>query len=279
MPQTPEERRKTFDALAAKRQEMIARERDRQLERERAATAEAARQKQASLEEQRQARERGDVREEWRQEQHAKKEESLQAARLAAEDQARADAKKAKEAEEDAERVARMRALHDRAVTQKVAARKLQAEHLEEDAVAQVDDGLERELRDIRHLLERALEHLAQDRRKKIAAMEDDARRQQVAMAERYAVRKKELETSDDPKAGGALFQLTATHKRALLTLQERVEATRATIESEYVRLKDEAAAQAAQKEARLRAAAAQRLREAKTRHENADEWIDSHRG
>ncbi len=278
MPQTPEERRKTFEGLAARRQQMLTDEREKQAMRERDAEDLTARQKAASLEEQRKATERGEEREEWRQEQHSKKEEMLADARRAAEERARQEEKKLKEEAEDAERTKRMRDLHDRAVTQKVAARKLQAEHIEEDTAKQVVDGLERDLRDADRLLERTLEHLVQDRRKKIAVMEDDAHRQQIAMVDRYQSRRKELEASKDPKDGAALFQLAATHKRALLTLQERVAETRAAIESEYVRLKDEAVAQAEQKKARLRSLADQRLREAKTRHENADDWIESHR-
>lgn len=275
MPQTPEERRKTFDALAAKRQEMLSAEREKQLTRERVAKEETSRQKIASLEEQAKAEERGAEREEWRQDQHLKKEELLADARKAAEEREREKEKKAKEEEEDKKRTEKMRDLHDRAVSQKVASRKLQAQHIEEDSVKHVDDALERDLRDVDHLMDRTLEHLTQDRRKKIAVLEDDARRQSIAMAERYAAKKRDAEAAN---AGAAVYQVTAEHKRALMTLQERTQEARAKIESEYVRLKDEAVAQAEQKKARLRGAADQRLREAKTRHQNADEWIDSHR-
>lgn len=278
MPQTPEERRKTFEALAAKRRELIERERDAQTARQRETEERAARQKSASLEEQRAAVERGQAREEWRQEQHLKKEEALAAARRAEEERLRLEAKAAAEEEDRAERARRMRDLHDRAVSQKVAARKLQAEHIEEETGKRVTDQLERDLRDVQHLLDRALEHLVQDRRRKIARMEDDAEHQRRAMVERFEIQKKELQASRDPKAGSQLLQVTALHKRGLLTLQERVQETRQHIEAEYTRLKDEAVAQAEQKRSRLRAAADQRLREAKVRHENADKWTDSHR-
>ena len=278
MPQTPEERRKTFEGLAARRQQMLTDEREKQAMRERDAEALTARQKAASLEEQRKATERGEEREEWRQEQHSKKEEMLADARRAAEERVRQEEKKLKEEAEDAERTKRMRALHDRAVTQKVAARKMQAEHIEEDTAKQVADGLERDLRDADRLLERTQEHLVQDRRKKIAVLEDSSLRQQKAMAERYAVRKKDAEADTSLRGGATVFQLTAEYKRGVMTLQERTAEERAKIESEYVRLKDEAIAQAEQKKARLRALADQRLREAKTRHENADDWIESHR-
>lgn len=278
MPQTPEERRKTFDALAAKRQEMLTQERDKQLARESETKERTARQKAASLEEQRRAEERGEGREEWRQEQHEKRSEALQA-QLAAEAERARQAKKAAEDEADrAERAKRMRALHDRAITQKVAARKMQAEHIEEDTEKNVGVQLERDLRDAQQLLDRTLEHLVQDRRKKIAQMEDDALRQSKSLAERFAVKKKDAENAGGPRSGSVVLQVIAEHKRALMTLQDRTADTRAKIEAEYVRLKDEASAQAEQKKARLRRVADQRLREAHTRHENMDEWIDSHR-
>lgn len=278
MPQTPEERRKTFEGLAARRQQMLTDEREKMAAREREAEIVTTRQKAASLEEQRKASERGEAREEWRQEQHLKKEEMLADARRAAEERARQEEKKLKEEAEDAERTKRMRALHDRAVTQKVAARKMQAEHIEEDTAKQVTDGLERDLRDADRLLERTQEHLVQDRRKKIALLEDTSARQQKAMAERYAVRKKDAEADTSLRGGAAVFQLTAEYKRGVMTLQASTAEERAKIESEYVRLKDEAVAQTEQKKARLRALADQRLREARTRHENADDWIESHR-
>lgn len=278
MAQTPEERRKTFEGLAARRQQMLTDEREKQAARERDAEVVTARQKAASLEEQRSAAVRGEVREEWRQEQHSKKEEMLADARRAAAERARQEEKKLKEEAEDAERTKRMRALHDRAVTQKVAARKLQAEHIEQDTERQVTDGLERDLRDADRFLERTQEHLVQDRRKKIALLEDTSSRQQKAMAERYAVRKKEAESDTSPRGGAAVFQLTAEYKRGIMALQARTAEERAKIESEYVRLKDEAVAQTEQKKARLRGLADQRVREAKTRHENADDWIESHR-
>lgn len=278
MPQTPEERRKTFEGLAARRQQMLTDEREKMAAREREAEIVTTRQKAASLEEQRKASERGEAREEWRQEQHSKKEGMLADARRAAEERARQEEKKLKEEAEDAERTKRMRALHDRAVTQKVAARKMQAEHIEEDTAKQVTDGLERDLRDADRLLERTQEHLVQDRRKKIALLEDTSARQQKAMAERYAVRKKDAEADTSLRGGAAVFQLTAEYKRSVMTLQASTAEERAKIESEYVRLKDEAVAQTEQKKARLRALADQRLREARTRHENADDWIESHR-
>jgi hypothetical protein len=278
MPQTPEERRKTFEGLAARRQQMLTDEREKMAAREREAEIVTTRQKAASLEEQRKASQRGEAREEWRQEQHSKKEEMLADARRAAAERVRQEEKKLKEEAEDAERTKRMRALHDRAVTQKVAARKMQAEHIEQDTEKQVTDGLERDLRDVDRLLERTQEHLVQDRRKKIALLEDTSARQQKAMAERYAVRKKQAEADTSLRGGASVFQLTAEYKRGVMTLQGRTAEDRAKIESEYVRLKDEAVAQAEQKKARLRALADQRLREARTRHENADDWIESHR-
>lgn len=277
MSQTPDERRKTFEGLAAKRQEMIVREREKQLARERETDERTSRQKEASLAEQQAASARGEEREAWRQEQHGKRAEELKA-QLAAEEERARQARKAAEDEEDrAKRAKRMHDLHDRAVSQKVAARKLQAEHIEEDAAKNVNVQLERDLRDAAQLLERTLEHLTQDRRKKIAQMEDDALRQSKADAERFAVRKKDAE-AEGPRSGSTVFQLIAEHKRSVMALQERVADARAKIESEYVRLKDEAVAQAGQKMARLRSVAAQRLHEAQTRHENMDEWIDSHR-
>lgn len=277
MPQTPEERRKTFEALSAKRQEMLARERERIESRERESVERTARQKEASLTEQGAAAARSEEREEWRQHEHEKKEELLADARKAAEERARQAEKKAKEEAEKRERTEKIRELHDRAVTQKVASRKLQARHIEEDTAKHVDDQLERDIRDADRVMERTLEHLSQDRKKKIAVLEDDAGRQSIAMAERYAARKKEALASG-PRGGSDVYRVTSEHKRAIMTLEARAAEARVKIESEYARLKDEAVAQGEQKKARLRSAADQRLREAKTRHENTDDWIDSHR-
>jgi|GEM_PF-6171742 len=277
MPQTPEERRTTFDALAAKRQEMLTQERDKQLARERETEDRTTRQKSASLEEQHMAEVRGEGREEWRQEQHSKKEGMLADARSAAAERVRQEEKKSKDEAEDAERTKRMRALHDRAITQKVAARKMQAGHIEEETEKNVGDHLERDLRDANHLLERTLEHLVQDRQKKITQMENDAERLQKSMIQRYDIRKKDAE-KEDGTMGSSAYRVTSEHKRALLTLQQRTQDTRMKIESEYVRLKDEAIAQGEQKKARLRSVANQRLHEAQVRHENTDTWTDSHR-
>ncbi len=277
MPQTPEERRETFEALAARRQQMIDAERGRQQAREREDAERTERQARESIAEQQAAAERGDEREEWRQEQHVKRQEALDAARKAAEEEARQKAKREREAAEDAEKTKEMRALHERAVAQKTAARKLQATHIEEDVAKQVSDQLERDLRDVDRVLERTLEHLAQDRRKKIARMDENAERQAKAQAERFAVRKKEA--AGQEHGASMVLQLTAEFKRSQMTQREQLEEERAKIESEYNRLKDEAAAQAGEKTARLRAASDRRLQEAKTRHENMDDWIESHRG
>jgi len=278
MPQTPEERRKTFEQLAQKRRQLLQDERDRQEARERQASDVSARQRAESIAEQEASAARGEAREEWRQEQHLKKEEALAAARKAEEERLRQEAKAAAEEEDREERAKRMRDLHDRAVSQKVAARKLQAEHIEEETEKHVTDQLERDLRDVQHVLDRTLEHLVQDRRRKIAQMEDDALRQQKSLVERYELRKQQAEREDGLKGGATVYHATSKHKRALLTLQERTIETRAKIESEYNRLKDEAVAQAEQKRTRLRGLADQRLREAKVRHENMDKWTDSHR-
>ncbi len=278
MPQTPEERRKTFDSLAKKRQEMIDDERAKQVGREIEAEERTKRQKEASLAEQAKAEQGSEAREEWREGQHEQREEMLKAAKATEEERARQEAKKATEAVEDEKRTKKMRDLHDRAISQKVGARKLQATHIEEDADKNVNDQLERDLRDVDHVLDRTLEHLVQDRRRKIAQLDDDTNRYKISMTETYRDRKKTLDASKDPRAGAEAFQLTAQHKRALMTTQERTEEARLKIESEYTRLKDEASLQAEQKRARLRSIADQRKREAKTRHENADEWIDSHR-
>lgn len=276
MSQTPEERRKTFDALAQKRQQMIDGERARQEERVRQNEEVRERQQKASIAEQTAAAGRGEEREEWRQEQHGKRQDALDAARKAAEEEQRQKAKKAKEVEEDEKKTQQMRDLHERAVDQKTAARKMQAKHIEEETVGHVDDQLERDVRDVQRVLDRTLEHLLQDRRRKIANMEDTAERQQRAQAERFAVRKKDAENS--PRAGSVVLQLTAEYKRQQMTHREQLDEERAKIESEYTRLKDEATAQAAEKTLRLRAVAGRRLQEAKTRHENADDWIESHR-
>lgn len=277
MPQTPEERRKTFEALAQKRQQMIDAERERQAERERARTELARRQGKESIAEQNAAAARGEEREEWRQEQHVKHQEALDAARKAAEEEARQKAKQEREAEEDEERTRKMRDIHERAVAQKTAARKLQATHIEEDTAKHVTDQLERDLRDVQRVLERTLEHLSQDRGRKIARMEDAADRQAKAQAERFAVRKKEAASQE--RGASLVLQLTAEFKRSQMTQREQMEEERAKIESEYARLKNEAEAGAAEKAARLRAASDRRLQEAKTRHENMDDWIESHRG
>ena len=277
MPQTPEERRKSFEALAQRRQQMIDGERARQTERERTDAERAERQGKESIAEQQAAAERGEEREEWRQEQHVKHQEALDAARKAAEEEARQKAKREREAEEDAEKTKKMRDLHERAVAQKTAAKKMQATHIEEETDKRITDQLERDLRDVQRVLDRTLEHLVQDRRRKIAQMEDNAERQRKAHAERFAVRKKEAE--GQPHGAGTVLQLTAEYKRSQMALQEQVEEERMKIESEYARLKDEAAAQAAEKTARLRGVSDRRLQEAKTRHDNADDWIESHRG
>lgn len=278
MPQTPDERRKTFEQLAAKRQELLTNERERQAQRERETAERTKRQKTESIAEQMATAERGEEREEWRQEQHSKKEEMLQEARKAEAERARQEAKAAADEADRKKRAGRMHDLHDRAVSQKVASRKLQAEHVEEDTVKHVDNQIERDIRDLEQLLERTLEHLVQDRRKKIAQLEDDAGRQLKSMADRYASNRKDAERTDELHGGATAYHVTSQYKRSVMTLQERTAEARAKIESEYVRLKDEAAMQAEQKKARLRSVADQRLREAKTRHENADEWIDSHR-
>lgn len=279
MPQSPEERRKTFEALAEKRQEMLREERERQIERERTEAERTTRQKEASLAEQAAVARKDDAREEWRQEQHTKHEEMLEAARKAEEERLRIEAKRAKEAEEDAERTGRMRDIHERAMAQKTAARKLQALHIEEETLERIDDGLQRELRETDRMLERTLEHLVQDRKKNIARLEDDEIRTSKSLADKYADRKKDAQAAGGPREASAILQLTTEHKRALLALKERTEEGKMKIETEYARLRDEAVRKADEKKARLRADADRRIREAKTRRENEDKWIDAHRG
>ncbi len=263
MPLTPDERRTTFDALAEKRQEMLRQERERQLERERSKVERTTRQKAASLTEQDAEARTGEAREEWRQEQHAKHEEALEAARKAEKERVRQEAKRAKEAEADVERIGRMRDIHERAVAQKTAARKVQAQHIEEETLGNIDDALQREIRDTERVLERTLEHLSQDRKKKLAGIDDVRVRETKALADAYA---------GPPKR-------VAEHKRALLALSERTEEGKMKIETEYARLHDEAVRHADEQKARLRANADRRIRDAKTRHENEEQWIDAHRG
>jgi len=277
MPQTPEERRKQFEELAVRRQQMLDAERQKQRERETAHEEVLERQGRESRAEQQGAAARGEMREEWRQEQHEKRQEALDDARKAAEEEARLKAKKEKEAEEDAERTKSMRDIHERAVAQKTAARKLQARHIEEETDAHVRDQLDRDMRDQQRILERTLEHLVQDLHKKIAVMTDSSLRQEKARAEQFALKKKEA--ASQSHGDSVVLQLIAEQKRWQIAQRQQREEERAKIESEYTHLKSEAEAVYAQKVARLRAAADRRFREAKTRHENADEWIDSHRG
>lgn len=277
MPQTPEERRKSFEALSQKRQQMIDAERARQEARARGDAERSERQGRESIAEQAAAVQRGEEREEWRQEQHVKRQEAQDAARRALEEEARLKAKKEREAAEDAEKTKDMRAIHERAVAQKTASRKLQARHIEEETDKHVGDQLERDLRDVQRVLDRTLEHLTQDRRRKIANLDDTAERQVKADAERFAARKKDALRQEH--GASLVLQLTAEFKRSQMTKREQIEEERAKIESEYNRLKDEATALAAQKTAHLRGIADRRFQEAKTRHENMDDWIDSHRG
>lgn len=255
MPQTPEERRKTFESLARKRQRMIDDERAKQAERERVAGETVGRQKEASLAEQRQLEERGETREAWRTEQHAKREADLDAARAREEERRRAEEKKAKEEEARKEREERMRELHRRGVTQRVAERKHQAEMAEEESVGRTRDGLERDLRDLQSALDRSLAHVAQHRLRALEKADDDARRQESALAQRHPVRSSE-------------------YKRALLVLQARTLETKQGIEAEHARLKDEAIARADERRLQLRTSADRRVREAHDRRESANKWI-----
>lgn len=234
-------------------------------------------QERESLAEQAAAEARGEGREEWRQEQHIKRQEAQDAARKAAEEEARLKAKKERQEAEDAEKTKDMRAIHERAAAQKTASRKLQAKHIEEETAGHVGDQLKRDLRDVQRVLDRTLEHLTQDRHRKIANLDDTAERQSKAQAEQFSVRKKDA--LKEEHGASTVLQLTAQFKRSQMTQRDQIEEERARIESEYSRLKDEAIAQAAQKIARLHGVADRRLQEAKTRHENMDEWIDSHRG
>ncbi len=277
MPQTPEERRKSFDQLAERRQQMIEGERARQEARQQGDAEVKARQERESIAEQTAAAARGEDREEWRQEQHTKRQEAQDAARKAAEEEARLKAKKERQEAEDAEKTKDMRSIHERAVAQKTASRKLQAKHIEEEAAGHVGDQLERDVRDVQRAMERTLEHLALDRRRKIASLEDTAERESKAHAEQFAVRKHDA--LKEPRGASEVLQLTAQFKRWQMTQREQMLEERAKIESEYGRLKDEATAQAALKTARLHGVADRRMQEAKLRHESADEWIDSHRG
>lgn len=266
MPQTPEERRKTFEQLAERRRELLESERAAQEKRVSAQAAEAVRQRADSIGEQNAAAARGSEREAWRKEQHMKKEEALDSARKAEAERARQAEKKANDADAEKEKTARMRALHERAVTQKTAARKLQAEHGEQATTEQVNEQLERDLRDVQCALERTIEHLKQDRTKQLLVVENDTAKQTAAYAERYAIHAK----TDERRM--------ADYKRAVMTLEDHMRTVRVTIDTEHDRLKNEATMQAEQKKARLRSVAAQRLREAATRRESADEWTDSHR-
>lgn len=279
MPETPDERRKTFEALAVTRQNMLAEEREKQRVREMHEEERLIRQKQASLAEEQMRAGQHQHQQAWRREQHEKNEESREALRLAEVERIRKEKKDAEEEADRAEREKRMHELHDHAIKQKVASKKLQAEHIEDDSVKNVDAQMERDLRDCEHLLDRTLEHLVQDRRKKILQMEESEERQRRSMAERYAVEKHDAEAEDTKHGGASAYRVTSEYKRAVMTLQGRTVETRAEIESEYVRLKDEAIAHAEQKKARLRSIADQRKRDIHTRHEHADEWIDSHRG
>ncbi len=251
MPISPEERRKAFEALSAKRREMIEGEQTKRVQREEEQTERNDRQRNESIVEQEASQARSEGREEWRQEQHQKRSAEEEALRTGATEKQRHEEVLAKHVAEDAKRTERLHELHAQAVRERFIEKKERAVRIEEETVKKVDHGLERNLVETGRLIERDHEHFAQEKKQKLHALDVDAER-----------RRKALEA-----------QLKGAERtRAVYALEEEITKEKARITTEYNHLADEAVGRLKRKEERLRTDADHRRRDAHTHREHEEE-------
>lgn len=264
-----QDRKKLFDELSRKRREMIDAEKQKQEQREEGKKAQEKMEGQAFLEEAAQTRERSAEREDWRQEQHAKRREDAELRRK------KEEQKKLEEAEQKKKDAARQRQqemmdnLHRTAVEQRIVSKiegakmeeekiKKAATHREEHVVAGLDTDLERAIENIDHEM-----RLKADRLKA-----EISRRRKELMEESRRAKKSKSPEEEGPESA---------RKREILALDERLTQGLFDIKTEAKSLKQEVRNASNQRKARTQKEANMKRAEAEMRRKRVEEWF--HRG
>lgn len=279
--QNPMDRQAEFERIAARRKAML--EAEDEIRRKRAAQKEefASRGKAAFGEEVAAARQRSEEREEWRQDQHAKKaEEKKEKARLE-EERKRAESKKEENEALLAEQKKNTELLHATTVKKKLAERRKSIDKEEMDGEKRARDIADREGRVADEELQRSLQAIERDMRKKqqqSAAMID---RRRKMLEESYAHAKQMLlheeqrgSQSERLAAGKQLMQLESEHKKQLMMLDKETELNAVKEKQEREALVREAREAAAEKAGKIKLDHNRRVQESLRRHDSAIEWI-----
>jgi len=229
---------------------------------------------------------RGVEREEWRQEQHAKKreehEEKLRLEELRKEELLKEEKKKEFAAEQRKD----METLHDMAVKKKLAARGEAIEKEERDTEKRAAESADREGHGIDVDLDRSLVSIAREMRKKEDQMNADLGRRRKMLEDSY-LHAKHLLAQEEKRAlsaggmsreamniGHERMQLESEHKRQLMKLDKEQETGLLKMKQERESLEREAKTLARQKHAKVEKEHGSRVREAHQRHDTALEWI-----
>lgn len=250
-----------WDNLARKREEMIEAEKAKKVERASVEKQSNARQKGEVEAEAIHAREKTEEQEEWRRQQHAKREAEAAKKRAAEAEALRQKELKEKKEKEDAIKQKHMEELHKRAVEKKVEAR-IENAKLEETRQKKMADAHEvREFRTTDDELRRRFTEIDREAKKKGDLLKAGSARKRAQAEERLKAVK-----GDD--ASGNEF------KRAIMNADEALDQGLFDIQTEAKRLKAEALLQSDRQKQRDHTEAEKKRREAQAKREGVEEWF-----
>lgn len=280
--QSPSERQKEFERIAARRKAML--DAEEALRAKRASEKESfvERGHAAYQEEIAAAQQRSEEREEWRQERHQKiAAEKVEKERKETERRELA-AQEEKKAAFQAEQKKQMEEFHDAAVQKRLAASRKSIEQEEHEAEKHIEELTGRDGRALDEELRRTLTAISRDMQKKEQQFAADIARRRKMLedsfdhAKRALAHQEQHATSEREKlaAGHERMQLISEHNHQLLRLEKEEEAHALKIKQERTSLENEARTKASQKQHLVRDEHDRRLREALQRKDTALEWI-----
>lgn len=292
-----EQKRAEWDVITEKRKQMIAVEQAKANERASTDEHRLERDQKAYQEEVQAARTRAIEREEWRQEQHTKREEE-EKKRKEAEVQKlmEADEQKRKDAAE-AERKEYMMNLHKVATAHKIRDKRELIEDQTDEAIRHLSDAADRSERLLGEDTERSLHHLEAERQRKMSQVrvDDERRRKMVEERARAAVQEAhgEWKKTDDAarhmqnrtdagqtisaarfQENQAKMRIENERKRDLLLLDEQLDAKLFAIDQETKRLKDEMLKNAGTKKVLIERQEDKKKQEVERRKDNFEKWL-----
>jgi hypothetical protein len=292
-----EEKRAQWDVITAKRMEMINAEKKKQVDREDAERLRAEGEGASYYAEVDAAKVRGEEREEWRQDQHAKRAEDEKKRKALEAQQLLAAAEEKKRMAAEAERKGYMMNLHKVAIAHKIRDKRKAVEDEAQKEVKDATDSAERATHILDEETERSLNHLEADKQRRIGQIHSDTEHRSKAIEEKARLLNYEAEKdrrsaeevarhlSDRAQAGEGINKARAEESQAKLraeserrrdlsALEEQAANQIFTANEEAKHLKDEVLKNTGTKKLLILRQEGRKKQESEQRKENFEKWM-----